>query len=139
MIRYYSHKPLPPVLTYGEVETCCSGVNGVRGFLWILQLLLGLFLSEQPVVRQHRLLPPAITPCLSLPLDMQLGTVPSRQHGQAPACACSCWGKYILQEVQGPSILENKISGSTYLQANEAGLPACTPTLSLTLCSLLGW
>lgn len=33
MIKYCSHKPLPPVLTYGEVETCCSGVNGVRGFL----------------------------------------------------------------------------------------------------------
>lgn len=39
-------------------------------------------------------------------------------------------GKCVLQEVQGHSGLENKSSGDKYLQANEAGLPAFTPTTS---------
>lgn len=44
-------------------------------------------------------------------------------------------GKCILWKVQGPSDLENENSWSKYLQANEGGLPAFTPAVSLTLLS----
>lgn len=105
-----------------------------------LQLLLGLFLSEQPVVRWCCLLPPAITPCLSLPLDLWLGSwvVYLPDSVGRHQCVHAVAGVNAFYRASRNPQFWKTSSGSKYLEANEAGLPAFTPTMSLTLCSLLG-